>query len=233
VQIIFLNKVSVHLNWITICSQTSQLYVSNSIQLLLRTIKQNHPKPATFRCYNNKSCLCIHQLHSKLLKWNRCLNKGGLFIKDTKFNLTSQIKTTLSQGTPRTDGDWWSPRAHTDTQANFTRLASFIALTKSDTIQQVLFSIPAVPFKEPLPAYSRAYFRFQRNNAMSAMETIDGEPIDGHHFKSHFMYVRKRVICEWCRWNDKKLRSWMNFTASRSWRKYFFTIVCWVVDVVI
>jgi hypothetical protein len=34
----------------------------------------------------------------------------------------------------------------------------------------------AVPFKEPLPAYSRAYFRFQRNNAMNAMETIDGEP---------------------------------------------------------
>jgi hypothetical protein len=43
---------------------------------------------------------------------------------------------------------------HPDTQANFTRLASFIALTKSDTIQRVLFSIPAVPFKEPLPAYS-------------------------------------------------------------------------------
>jgi hypothetical protein len=43
---------------------------------------------------------------------------------------------------------------HPDTQANFTRLASFIALTKSDTIQRVLFSMPAVPFKEPLPAYS-------------------------------------------------------------------------------
>jgi hypothetical protein len=44
---------------------------------------------------------------------------------------------------------------HPDTQANFTQLASFIALlTKSDTIQRVLFSIPAVPFKEPLPAYS-------------------------------------------------------------------------------
>jgi hypothetical protein len=42
------------------------------------------------------------------------------------------------------------------------------------------------------------------------------------------MYVRKRVICEWCRWNYiyKKLGSWTNFTASRSWRKYFFTIVC-------
>jgi hypothetical protein len=25
---------------------------------------------------------------------------------------------------------------------------------ESDTIQRVLFSIPAVPFKEPLPAYS-------------------------------------------------------------------------------
>jgi hypothetical protein len=44
---------------------------------------------------------------------------------------------------------------HPDTQANFTRLASFIALTKSDTIQQVLFSNPAVPFKELLPAYSQ------------------------------------------------------------------------------
>jgi hypothetical protein len=43
---------------------------------------------------------------------------------------------------------------HPDTQATFTRLASFIALTKSDTIQRVRFSIPAVPFKEPLPAYS-------------------------------------------------------------------------------
>jgi hypothetical protein len=44
------------------------------------------------------------------------------------------------------------------------------------------------------------------------------------------MYVRKRVICEWCRWNYEKLRPWTNFTASRSWRKYLFTIVCrvWV-----
>jgi hypothetical protein len=58
-----------------------------------------------------------------------------------------------------------------------TRLASFIALMKSDTIQVVLFSIPAVPFKEPLSANSpRAYFRFERNNAMNAMETIDREP---------------------------------------------------------
>jgi hypothetical protein len=46
-----------------------------------------------------------------------------------------------------------------------------------------------------------------------------------NHFKSHFMYVRKRVICEWCRWNYKNLRSWTNFTASRSW-KSFLTIVC-------
>jgi hypothetical protein len=67
------------------------------------------------------------------------------------------------------------PLRHPDNQANFTQFASFIALTKSDTIQRVLFSIPAIPFKEPLPAYSRAYFRFERNNAMNAMETIDGE----------------------------------------------------------
>jgi hypothetical protein len=40
--------------------------------------------------------------------------------------------------------------------------------------------IPAVPFKEPLPAYSPEhttyYFWFVRNNAMNAMETIDREP---------------------------------------------------------
>jgi hypothetical protein len=40
------------------------------------------------------------------------------------------------------------------------------------------------------------------------------------------MYVSKKVICEWCRWNCKNLRSWTNFTASRSWRKSFFMIVC-------
>jgi hypothetical protein len=27
--------------------------------------------------------------------------------------------------------------------------------------------IPAIPFKEPLPTYSRAYFRFQRSNAIN------------------------------------------------------------------
>jgi hypothetical protein len=39
------------------------------------------------------------------------------------------------------------------------------------------------------------------------------------------MYVRKGVVCEWCQWNYKNL----SFTASRSWRKSFFTIVCRVV----
>jgi hypothetical protein len=43
------------------------------------------------------------------------------------------------------------PITHPDTQAIFTSVALFNALTKSDTIQRV---IPAVPFKEPLPAYS-------------------------------------------------------------------------------
>jgi hypothetical protein len=33
-----------------------------------------------------------------------------------------------------------------------------------------------VPFKEPLPANSQSVLSFQRNNAMNAMETIDGEP---------------------------------------------------------
>jgi hypothetical protein len=60
-----------------------------------------------------------------------------------------------------------------DTQANFTRLASFIALTKSDTIQRV--SRPS-PSKSRFPPIPRAYFRFERSNAMNAMETIDGEP---------------------------------------------------------
>jgi hypothetical protein len=40
------------------------------------------------------------------------------------------------------------------------------------------------------------------------------------------MYVRKRVICEWWQWNYENLSSWTNFTASRSRRKSFFTIVC-------
>jgi hypothetical protein len=40
------------------------------------------------------------------------------------------------------------------------------------------------------------------------------------------MYIRKRVICEWCQWNYENLSSWTNFTASRSWRKSFFTTVC-------
>jgi hypothetical protein len=42
-----------------------------------------------------------------------------------------------------------STTVHPDTQAIFTSIASFNALTKSDTA-----GIPAVPFKEPLPAYS-------------------------------------------------------------------------------
>jgi hypothetical protein len=43
-------------------------------------------------------------------------------------------------------------------------------------------------------------------------------------------------MCRWAWKNNNlkvslKLRSWTNFTASRSWRKYFFTIVCriWLV----
>jgi hypothetical protein len=44
--------------------------------------------------------------------------------------------------------------------------------------------MPAVPFKELLPAYSpehatvigQYYFQFERDNAMNAMETIDGVP---------------------------------------------------------
>jgi hypothetical protein len=45
-----------------------------------------------------------------------------------------------------------------------------------DEIRHNSAGIPAVPFKEPLLAYSRAYFRFQRNNAMNAMEAIDRDP---------------------------------------------------------
>jgi hypothetical protein len=63
--------------------------------------------------------------------------------------------------------------SHPDTQANFTWLASFIALTKSDTIQRVSRPFPS---KSRFPPIPQAYFRFQRNNDMNAMETIDGEP---------------------------------------------------------
>jgi hypothetical protein len=68
---------------------------------------------------------------------------------------------------------------HPDTQVNFTRLASFIVLTKSDTIQRVSRPFPSkcrFPSKSHFPPIPRVYFRFQRNNAMNAMETIDGEP---------------------------------------------------------
>jgi hypothetical protein len=64
----------------------------------------------------------------------------------------------------------------------------FIILTLSfgslvqcpDEIRHNSVGVPAVPFKEPLPAYAPStqqyYFRFERNNAMNAMEIIDGEP---------------------------------------------------------
>jgi hypothetical protein len=43
-----------------------------------------------------------------------------------------------------------------------------------DEIRQ--FSWYSFPSKSRFPPIPRAYFRFQRNNAMNAMETIDGEP---------------------------------------------------------
>jgi hypothetical protein len=54
----------------------------------------------------------------------------------------------------------------------------------SETCSILVLNATAVPFKEPLPANSPAhktvigqyYFRFERNNAMNAMETIDREP---------------------------------------------------------
>jgi hypothetical protein len=83
------------------------------------------------------------------LKWNNALatpkNHNNFFL--TNWNL---VKFESAIDRPATS----HLQTHPDTQANFTRLASFIALTKSDTIQRVLFSIPAVPFKEPIPAYS-------------------------------------------------------------------------------
>jgi hypothetical protein len=64
-----------------------------------------------------------------------------------------------------------------DTQAIFTSVASFNALTKSDTKPRVSRPFPSKSrFPEHTTVTGQYYFRFERNNAMNAMETIDGEP---------------------------------------------------------
>jgi hypothetical protein len=50
-------------------------------------------------------------------------------------------------------------------------VASFIALTKSDTIQRVSRPFPPIPHE-----HTTYYFQFERNNTMNAMETIDRDP---------------------------------------------------------
>jgi hypothetical protein len=64
-----------------------------------------------------------------------------------------------------------------DTQAIFTSVASFNALTKSDTIQRVSRPFPSKSRFPPIPPSTRRItFGLNVNNAMNAMETIDGEP---------------------------------------------------------
>jgi hypothetical protein len=64
---------------------------------------------------------------------------------------------------------------HPDTtQAIFTSVASFNALTKSDTIPRVSRSFPSKSrFPEHTTVIGQYYFRFERNNAMNAMETLE------------------------------------------------------------
>jgi hypothetical protein len=76
----------------------------------------------------------------------------------------------------------WLGAMHPDTQAIFTLVASFNALTKSDTIQRLSRPFPSKSRFPPIPDPEHAtvigqyYFRFERNNAMNAMKTIDGGP---------------------------------------------------------
>jgi hypothetical protein len=75
-------------------------------------------------------------------------------------------------------GQNWKPgTGHPDTQAIFTSVASFNALTKSDTIPQVSRPFPLKSRFLPIPEHTTVirqyYFRFERNNAVNA---IDGEP---------------------------------------------------------
>jgi hypothetical protein len=62
---------------------------------------------------------------------------------------------------------------HPDTQAIFifTSVASFNALTNSDTIQRVSRPFPSRAASRLFPEHTMYYFRFERNNSMNAMET--------------------------------------------------------------
>jgi hypothetical protein len=112
-----------------------------------------------------------------------CLTRGG-----TEFTLTAasvtlmhrllpdRIKNNLVLGSDCTGlyGRQWT---HGGAFWHSGQFYSVSLINCPDEIRHNSAGIPAVPFKEPLPAYSpRADFRFQRNNAMNAMETIDGEP---------------------------------------------------------
>jgi hypothetical protein len=70
--------------------------------------------------------------------------------------------------------------SHPDTQAIFISVAAFNALTKSDTNPRVSRPFPSMSRLPPIPEHTTVigqyYFRFERNNAMNSMETIDGEP---------------------------------------------------------
>jgi hypothetical protein len=139
-------------------------------------------------------------------------------------------------------------RFHPDTQAIFTSVALFNARNLAQ-FRGYPEQWPAFPsmsrfpvFPEHITAIGQYYFRFERNNAMET----DREPCmcieysivsslkfhqhvifcslksqdDLNHFKSQFMYLHKRDIFEWGRWNYKNLRSWTNFAVSRrKWRQ--------------
>jgi hypothetical protein len=61
--------------------------------------------------------------------------------------------------------------SHLDTQAIFTSVASFHGFL-GRSLQRVASRL----FPEHTTVIGQYYFRFERNNAMNAMEAIDGEP---------------------------------------------------------
>jgi hypothetical protein len=110
-------------------------------------------------------------VHSILIRWQKPLKMTrivtifslrDLFLSGIRDRPLTQVwgRTNFSVVNGMTSKEGHTPKkvihihSHPDTQAIFTSVASFNALTKSDTIQWVSRPVPST--KEPLPAYSRA-----------------------------------------------------------------------------